>query len=281
MAACDTSMLFLEPWSTDRGNPYYRTDPDEGYDVKNFEWLPYKVKVQDARANMSKFNLDDNGFAFQADSSSGATEIIEAFEQNDDDKVRELYYPHVARLIKRATGASEVLVFNHTVRRRNPSVGLFGGGKGGQQPASTVHCDQTSTGAMRRVKQYLGDQAEEKLKGRCMIVNVWRPIKGPVQDWPLAMMDGTSAAPSHLHPTDLWKKQFDFLGQTMNISHSEDQRWYYLSNHSVDEVTFIKIWDSGENVPAKLCPHSAFEDPSTPEGAPLRESVEARALVFY
>lgn len=138
MATCDTSMLFLEPWSADRGNPFYRTEPDEGYDVKNFEWLPYKVKVQDARPKMSEFNLNDNGFAFQADPASEATEIMEAFKQNDDEKVRELYYPHVEQLIKGATGASEVLVFNHTVRRRNPNVGLFGGGKGHQQPASTV-----------------------------------------------------------------------------------------------------------------------------------------------
>lgn len=138
MAICDTSMLFLEPWSADRGSPYYRTDPDEGYDVKNFEWLPYKVHVQDARPRMSEFTLDDSGFAFKADSASGDPAIIEALNENDDENVRKLYYPHVERLIKEVTGASEVLVFNHTVRRRDPSIGLFGGGKGRQQPASTV-----------------------------------------------------------------------------------------------------------------------------------------------
>lgn len=30
-----------------------------------------------------------------------------------------------------------------------------------------------------------------------------------------------------------------------------------------------------------LTPHTAFEDPSTPKGSPLRESIELRALVFY
>jgi hypothetical protein len=32
---------------------------------------------------------------------------------------------------------------------------------------------------------------------------------------------------------------------------------------------------------AVLTPHTAFEDPSTPKDAPLRESIELRALVFY
>ena len=32
---------------------------------------------------------------------------------------------------------------------------------------------------------------------------------------------------------------------------------------------------------AVLTPHTAFEDPTTPAGAPPRESIEIRALVFY
>lgn len=81
--------------------------------------------------------------------------------------------------------------------------------------------------------------------------SVWRPIIGPVKDWPLAMMDGSTLAPSDVYPTDLWKKQHEPLGQTVNICQAEGQRWYYLKDHRVDEVTLIKIWDNDENVPAK------------------------------
>ena len=28
-------------------------------------------------------------------------------------------------------------------------------------------------------------------------------------------------------------------------------------------------------------PHTGFSDPNTPDGAPLRQSIELRALVFY
>lgn len=64
-------------------------------------------------------------------------------------------------------------------------------------------------------------------------------------------MDGTTLSPSDVYPTDLWKKSFELLGQTVNICRSENQRWYYLKNHQVDEVTLIKIWDNDEKVPAK------------------------------
>lgn len=144
MATCETKMMFLEPWTADRGNPYYRSDPDPGFDVKNFEWLPYPVSVIDARPAMSTFTLDDHAFAFRRDPEGGAPDVIDAFRDNDDDTVQEKYYPHVARVVKEATGASDVIVFNHIVRRRDPSLGLFGGSKGRQQPASTVSTRERS-----------------------------------------------------------------------------------------------------------------------------------------
>jgi hypothetical protein len=38
--------------------------------------------------------------------------------------------------------------------------------------------------------------------------------------------------------------------------------------------------DSKEGV-AQYVPHTAFVDPTTPKDAPLRQSIEIRALVFY
>lgn len=137
MSTCATIMQFLEPWSSP-DNPFYRSDPAPGFATKNFEWQPRPVRVADARPTMSAFSLDAHAFAFRADPRGGAAAVLEAFADNDDDRVRELYYPHVERVVKEATGAAEVVVFNHVVRRRDPSVGLFGGSKGRQQPASSV-----------------------------------------------------------------------------------------------------------------------------------------------
>jgi len=131
-------MMFLEPWEGRNHNPYYRTSPDPGFDVKNFEWLNYDVKVKDARPTMEEFTLDEHGFAFRADPAGGSDDVLRILRENNDEKVKKTYYPHVERLIREITGASEVIVFNHTVRRRDPALGLFEGFKGRQQPASTV-----------------------------------------------------------------------------------------------------------------------------------------------
>jgi hypothetical protein len=81
--------------------------------------------------------------------------------------------------------------------------------------------------------------------------SIWRPLRGPVKDWPLAMMDYRSVKPENQHPTDLWRHQFELRGQTVSFSHDEGQKWYYLDGHQSDEVTFIKIWDSKKDVVAK------------------------------
>ena len=46
-----------------------------------------------------------------------------------------------------------------------------------------------------------------------------------------------------------------------------------------DEVMLIKCYDSEENR-ARLTPHSAFTDASSPSEAPHWESIGVRALVF-
>ncbi|BAE56599.1 unnamed protein product [Aspergillus oryzae RIB40] len=140
---------------------------------------------------------------------------------------------------------------------------------------------QSPLGARRRVYQHLPEEADRLLKGRAQIVNVWRPLRGPVQDWPLAVMDCSTLAQAHIHPTKLYRNRFELRGETVSISHDESQRWYYLDGQQTDECTLIKIWDSKEGISGHMCAHCAFQHPNTPVDAPLRESVEVRCLVFY
>jgi len=54
----------------------------------------------------------------------------------------------------------------------------------------------------------------------------------------------------------------------------------HLENHAPDEAVLIKVYDSAEDV-ARFSAHTAFEDPTTPDHAPARESIEARTLVIF
>ena len=62
---------------------------------------------------------------------------------------------------------------------------------------------------------------------------------------------------------------------TFSVKYNPDHRWYYLSEQTPDEVTLIKCYDS-ETDRARLTPHSAFLDASSPKEAPHRESIEIR-----
>ncbi|KAI1778790.1 S-adenosyl-L-methionine-dependent methyltransferase [Hypoxylon cercidicola] len=274
-------MRFLEPWDVKRGNPFIRINPAPGYDRMNFNWQDYPVKIQDARSNKESFTLDTNGFAYFEDDIS--QDMINALRGNDKGIVQELYYPHVEQFVKRLTNAPRIIIFDHTLRKRRLDLGKTQNDDGKEQPATMVHCDQSEKGALRRLKMNIsdGENIDELLQGRVQMINVWRPLNGPVMDWPLATMDYQTVKPSEMHPCDLLKEKDEERGQTATFTSSEEQKWYYLDKQKTNEVTVIKIWDSKTDGVSKFCAHAAFNHPDAPPDVEPRESVEVRCLVIH
>jgi hypothetical protein len=52
-----------------------------------------------------------------------------------------------------------------------------------------------------------------------------------------------------------------------------------LASEAIADARFCS-GESREDV-ARLTPHTAFVDPTTPADAPARQSIELRALIFY
>ncbi|KAI1821873.1 methyltransferase [Xylaria intraflava] len=279
MAIVESRMAFLEPWGDKTEKPYVRGKIDESFPRTNFTNLEYPVVVHDARLNKESFGLDTHGFAFHDDNSLSGS-IIEAIRARNKQQIEDTYYPLVEELVKTKTGAAKVIIFDHTYRRRDPTLGPNENPNGREQPATVVHCDQSASGAVGRVRRHAGEDAEKLLQGRAQIINVWRPIHGTVADWPLAVMDYRTIKEAEIHPTSIFREKFEIQGSTVSVNHSEVQKWYYLDQQRTNEVTFIKIWDSKDGV-AKMCPHCAFYHPQAPPNGPPRESVEVRCLVFY
>ena len=50
---------------------------------------------------------------------------------------------------------------------------------------------------------------------------------------------------------------------------------------TADEVMIFKSYDSMDDGRARFTPRTAYIDPSTPAGAPPRESIETCALAFF
>jgi hypothetical protein len=257
-----TSTLFYLERGTEKP-AYYRIEPPPGVPRSNGINDPHAVTIEDARGHESEFTLDRNGFALI----KAPTEVADFYTPEEIERV---YYPEVERLLRNVLGASRVVVFDHNVRNATRP--------GFPVPSRQVHNDHTVNSAPRRVRDHLGDEAEELLKYRFGIVNVWRPIRGPVLDSPLALCDARSFTDGDLIASDLVYAHV--RGETSRVAYNPAHRWYYFSEMQTDEVLLIRVHDSANDGRARLSFHTSFENPLTP-GAPPRESIEVRTLVFF
>jgi hypothetical protein len=243
-----------------------------GKDEKPYMPLePHLVKIHDMRPVADELKLDKNGFELIEQRSA-----VRDFW--DDDEVRRVYYPEAERILKQATGASRVFVFDHLQRRRVDGAPERSR-NGPRQPATRVHVDHTARSGPQRARDLLGAEADELLKGRVQVINLWRPLHGPLRDAPLAVCDAKSVDADDLIPSDLVYR--DRTGETYSVAYSPDHRWYYVPEMRPDEVLLLKCCDTLDNGQARFMPHTSFTDPTTPADARPRESIELRTLVFH
>jgi hypothetical protein len=230
----------------------------------------FKVPIRNARPIAAAITLDRHGFKLVRHRSA-----VRDFY--DDEEVKRIYYPETERLLEAATGASRVFIFDHTTRRRVPGSGDQRDGI--RQPVSRVHVDHTAKSGPQRVRDLLSGEARHLLQGRVQIINVWRPIKGPLLDAPLAVCDAGSVDPEDLIPSDLIYP--NRIGEIYSVSYRPSHRWFYFREMRAEEALLLKCYDSKTDGRARFAPHTAFTDPETPTDAPPRESIELRSLVFH
>jgi hypothetical protein len=249
----------------------YTYDPPPGVPRSNAVHETHVMPIHDLRGIEAEISLDREGFELL-----GHVSAVRNFY--DDAEVRGVYYPEAERLIAGVTGASRVFIFDHTVRQRIPGAGDRAVSVP-RQPATRVHVDHTAKSGPQRVRDFLGDEAEELLKGRVQIINLWRPIRGPLRDAPLAVCDARSVAAKDLVPSDLVYR--DRVGETYAVTYDPDHRWFYVPEMQPDEALLLKCFDSETDGRARFMPHTAFEDPTAPASIPPRESIELRTMVFH
>ena len=246
----------------------HQYDPPPGQPVRSHQYENRKVFIQDGRPLADAFSIDREGFAL-------VPHATKATDLYDEAALPVSYYPEAEALLKQETGATKVVIFDHTIRtshQRPRGVGLP------REAVLRVHNDYTLKSGPQRVRDLVPEEADERLKRRFAIVNVWRPIVGPLQQFPLALGDAASLAADDIIATDLIYP--DRVGEIYSIAHNPAQRWFYFPEMSRDEVVLIKTYDS-DPARARFSAHSAFADPNFPDPKILRESIEIRALVFF
>jgi hypothetical protein len=225
----------------------------------------FDVRIQDARPIARELSLDRQGFVL----TKHLTAVKDFY---DSEQVRAVYYPEMESLVRQLTGATKVIVFDHTIRSAEE--------RGLRVPVHVVHNDYTEKSGPQRVRDLLNEaEAEARLKRRFAEFNVWRPITGPVLTSPLALADAQSIRPEDLATCDL--VYTDRIGEIYHGVHNPSHRWSYFPRMERHEAVLIKCYDSANDGRARFCLHTAFDDPTSPANAPPRESIEIRTFAFF
>jgi hypothetical protein len=215
------------------------------------------------------FSLDASGFELVAH----RTAVKDFF---DAEELKRVYYSEVERLVGERSGAARVVVFDHTLRSGDEAereARLV------REPVLSAHNDYTEWSGPQRVREVMGEEAEELLARRFAIIQVWRAIAQPIRANPLAIADARSVAPEDLLVAE--RRYPHRVGQTYRLKYSARHRWFYFPEMRRDEALVFKVYDSEKDGRARFTPHTSFEDPGTPPGAGPRQSIEARTLAFF
>ena len=245
-------------------------DAGQGSDTRTGAYEDREISIFDGRPIADQLNLDRNGFILRKFN----TAVTDFF---DNQHVKSIYYPEMEKIVKRETGCSEVLVFDHTIRIDDSDLAQT---RKVRNPVKNMHNDFTRNSAPLRVRDLLpANEAEDKLSKRYGSMNVWRPLVGPVETAPLAVCGWDT-----LHEKDLLvaeRRYQDRLGGVLHLTYNPSQRWYYFPKMTRDEVVLLKCFDSLEDGTAKWTCHGSFQPPNIPQNARPRQSIEIRTLYFF
>ena len=227
------------------------------------------VTMLDGRAARGELSLEVHGFEFV----DHATKMVDFF---DEDELKRVYYPEVEDLIKKVSGAHRVDIFDHTLRSGNETEREE---RQIREPVLSVHNDYTEWSGPQRVRDILPDEADELLKRRFAIIQVWRAINQPILKNPLAIADARSLEMDDLIAAE--RRYPDRRGETYQIKYNPAHQWYYFPDMARHEALVFKVYDSETDGRARFTAHTSFDDPRTPADADARQSIEMRSLAFF
>lgn len=265
---------YLSPSSQ---RPYsYIHEPPPGLPWESGQYELHPMEIKDARAAPQPPSIACEGFELR-DAPSAVRDFL------DDEAVRGIYYSEAKELALAVSGARRAYVFDHLLRRRESGRAAVSFGRQDSQgrPAvnGRIHNDYTEQSGRRRLGLVLTDAGQAEQVARYAIVNIWRAISGPVLDTPLAVCDARTVVPADLVESEVRYPRR--TGEIYHARHSPRHRWSYYSEMDRHEALVFKQYDSQTAGVPRFVLHTAFDLPSIPPEAPLRESIELRCLVVY
>ena len=229
----------------------------------------HMMPIYNGRVIVNQLSLEREGFVLV----NHDTQVKNFY---DEAEVRSVYYAETEELVKQTAGAKRVLVFDHTLRAADSALREA---KQVSGPVRNVHNDYTEWSGPQRVRDLLPGEAEDLLKRRFAVIQVWRPINKPVQNEHLAIADARSIGVDELIPSA--RIYPDRRGEVYHSTFNPAHRWYYFPKMQRNEAVVFKCYDSLKDGRARWTAHCAFDDPTAQADVPPRESIEMRTLALF
>lgn len=220
------------------------------------------IQVTDLRGMENRVSFDTDSLTF--------AQMASRVQEFDDEQLwQETYNGELTALLRSEIGATEVIVFDHTVR--------IDDGDATRRPARNVHTDYSQAGAEQRLTDIVGaERAAEFMQGSFGFVNVWRPIERPISSSPLGFI-----RPSSMHADDWMNIELvypDRYGQILGVAENPEHEWLYFSAMTPQEAVIFNIYD---NRGRPFLAHSALDMEGSIDSRTPRKSIESRTLVRY
>jgi hypothetical protein len=251
-----------------------------GKELNTGVYASYPVTIRNARL-AGPFTLDAHGFCL----GHHRTAISDWENQYGPDCA---YAAEVARVAMLLSGADVIVPIGGMVRDS------AGTSRSVQPPAAEAHVDFTQSFAERRAEaMYRKAHPHGGGYRRFIGFSLWRVLSAPPQDMPLALCEGRSVRDDEgtrntkvdVAEIPTGEALYAPIAGEENMPaatifhYSPGHRWWYFPDMALDEVIFIKLYDSDHET-AWRCPHTAFRDNTRPDARP-RRSMEFRAMAYF
>lgn len=252
--------------------PYFTPAPGR----PDFNRLPleeHPAAVADMRASPGGFSLGEHGFTL-VDAPTSVRDFYDAGELAD------VYCGEARELVRSLTGCSATAIMNAPLIRVASAPDSRP--EGAAPTGDGAHADLAASSAEYLLRRSVSaEEADERVRHRYALFNVWRAFSGPPQNMPLALCDSRSVAPEDRQFCSITLETS--TGSTMswdNVAYLRSPRheWWYCRDMRRDEAFVFRSFDSSRE---DQVPHTAFRDPSCPAGVPPRASVEVRVFAFF
>jgi hypothetical protein len=244
---------------------------------KNYQPLdPREVTIKDARPIVDQLDLDQHGFTLRPHHCSVS-------HLRTPEELDEAYHNELIDVVKEVTGADRVLPYRRYLQVRLSQRAPGENGDETTRPAGFVHMDITSE-TFGNWARWTQEEEGLPLKpyNRAALIQTWRAVSDPPQDFSLALTNGRSVKPGKYVVMDNYTT-LEGEGQIVQTRlgvYDPDDDWYYFPNMHADEVLLFKGYDTRWGDTLNVL-HTGFDNTRTYPNAIPRESIEARFIAYW